>query len=139
MTLPQGKAESGAHILQRLKGAMGSALVEIILGVDNRAINKWIKGDSTPNTETAKVIALLGYVWDTLTGSLASKDAKIWLVSHSDYLYGVPATEMRGRPEDVYLAALNRVSRGEDIDRLHARLVSPHESHESQTDGTEGP
>lgn len=134
MSLPKGKAESGADILQRLKSGIGSALLEIILGVNLRTMNKWIKGEVTPNNETVKIISLLGYIWDTLIGSLSVRDSKIWLVSHSDYLYGVPATEIRIRPEDVYLAALNRVSRGEEADRIHERLESHHDSRESQTD-----
>lgn len=139
MTLPKGKAESGAELLQKLKKSLGSALLEIIFGVNSRTINKWISGEATPNPETVKIIALLGYIWDTLTGSLTTRDSKLWLVSHSDYLYGVPATEIRGRPEDVYLAALNRVSRGEAADRIHEQLESLHDSHESQIGDIESP
>lgn len=134
MTLPKGKAESGAQTLQKLKKSLGSALLEIMLGVTTATVNKWIKGDIMPNSDTVKTIALLDYIWDTLSGSLSTKDSKLWLVSHSDYLYGIPATEIRSRPEDVYLAALNRISRGEDGERIREQLESHHESHELETD-----
>jgi hypothetical protein len=139
MSLPKGKAESGQELLQELKKALGLALLEIIFSVPSTTINKWIKGDQIPNPETAKVISLLGYIWETLTGSMSVKDSKLWLVTHSEYLYGIPATEIRSRPEDVYLAVLHRISRGEDQDRIRVQLESLHDSHESQIDDSESP
>lgn len=131
MTLPKGKAEGGAETLHKLKSSLGSTLLEVILGVNYRTINKWIKGEVTPSPETVKLINLTYYVWESLCGSVSERDGKLWLVSHSDYLYGIPAVEIRNRPEDVYLAALNRVSRGETREQLE----NLHDSHESQTDG----
>src|SRR5690348_16947441 len=139
MSLPKGKAESGQELLQKLKKALGLALLEIIFSVPSSTINKWTKGDQVPNPETAKVISLLGYIWETLTGSMSVKDSKLWLVTHSEYLYGIPAVEIRGRPEDVYLAVLNRVSRGEEGGRIHEQLGNLRESRVSQIDDSESP
>lgn len=57
-------------------------------------------------------IAAAYMIVDILTASMAPSAAREWLVSYDDYLFGIPAMELRIRPEDVRMAALQFILGG---------------------------
>jgi hypothetical protein len=103
---------------QTLVDEIGLELLNVILGTKKGQITGWINGKGSPTDQQKKLILSLSDVVGILTAYIPIQEAKMWLVSHSDYLFGIPAKEVRLRPEEVRLAALNRVSRGEDYDLL---------------------
>lgn len=102
--------------LKFIKRQLGVKLTEIVLATKITIINKWINELEEPTHRQKYVIEQTKEILQVLADYLPSNDMKIWLVTHSEYLYGVPAVELRRRPEDVKYAALNRVSRGEVIE-----------------------
>lgn len=122
------------EVLKNLKKGLGVTLLEVMLVTPSSTINKWIAEKEAPMNEQIKIILLLEYIWSMLRSQLTALDAKRWLVSHSEYLYGVPATELRQRPEDVYLATLNLVARGGEQSDVYE---NPRETRASQRRDTE--
>ena len=96
-----------------LKKMLGLQLLEIILNVDSRTINKWLKDELHPSDRQEVTIRFTRNIIEILLDYLTVVDTKDWLVTHSDYLYGIPAVEISRRPEEVRYAALNRAARGE--------------------------
>ena len=116
------------NIVASLKAHLGVKLVKLILNVDGPTLNKWINGTATPLDNQKRLIYATGYVVDILRAYLTNNELKLWLISHSEYLCGIPAMEIRSRPEDVQHAALNRISRGEYYELLNDRLQDTPES-----------
>lgn len=118
------RSDAGAipGIVSALKRYLGVQLTKLILNVDGRTLNKWIQGKEAPLDNQKRLIYATGYVVDILRAYISQKEMKLWLVSHSEYLFGIPAIELRSRPEDVQHAALNRISRGEYHELLNDRL-----------------
>jgi len=109
-------------LVAMLKKELGVRIAKLVLSTDGATINKWIKGTVEPTANQKRLIYSAGYVINVLKAYVEPKELKLWMVSHSEYLYGIPAMELRHRPEDVQNAALNRVSRGEHHELLAAQL-----------------
>lgn len=108
-------------LVKYIRKELGVKLSTLILGVNSPTLKSWTEGKALTQQHKRFVFAL-HYVVATLRTVLDPMEAKIWLVSHSDYLYGIPAKELRMRPEDVKYAAENRISRGEYYDTIHERM-----------------
>lgn len=109
---------SSVVALEFLYQELGPRLVNIILNTKKGQVHKWIADPTVMNESQKKLVASLYDVTSILRTYLSMQETKLWLVDHSDYLFGIPAKEIRWRPEEVRLAALNRVSRGEDWEVL---------------------
>ena len=57
-------------------------------------------------------IAAAYMIVDILTTSMSPSQARDWLVSYNEYLFGIPAMEIRIRPEDVRMAVLHLIAGG---------------------------
>lgn len=55
----------------------------------------------------ARNIAAAYLIVDVLVSAMSPEQAREWLVSYNEYLFGIPAMELRIRPEDVRMAALH--------------------------------
>lgn len=103
-------------MIESLIDTIGLQLLNLVLGTKKGQVSGWTKGKGSPSEQQRKLIASLFDVVSVLSSHISEGETKLWLVSHSDYIYGIPAKEIKARPEDVRLAALNRVSRGEDYE-----------------------
>jgi len=120
-------ADAIPTIVSRLRKELGLRIAKVVLNVDGPTMAKWIKGSVEPSPHQKRLIYAAGYVVNVLNSFLQPRDVKLWMVSPSEYLYGIPALELRKRPEDVQQAALNRVSRGEHYEVLEGQLAATKE------------
>lgn len=107
-----------AAALEFLVQELGPQLLNIVMNTKKGQIRKWIADPSLMNDSQRKLASSLYDVASILRTYLSQRETKLWLVDQSEYLFGIPGKEIRWRPEDVRLAALNRVSRGEDWEVL---------------------
>lgn len=125
-----------AKIAQMLHGNIGQQVVEVktaldylvrVLGVElatvlcsltRQDLNAFRKTKITkrgPKVATplqSRNIAAAYMVVDILVSSMSPDQAREWLISYNEYLFGVPAMELRIRPEDVRMAALHLIAGG---------------------------
>ena len=118
MTVPQ--------IFTKLKRDLGLPLLKFILGND---VSRWRLEKEIPNSIQKRTIYSLYNIIDLLKSHLTTNEAMEWLIYHSEYLYGIPAVEIKSRPDDVYLAALNRVTRGEFYDLQREAMSGQQQDH----------
>lgn len=102
--------------LEFLVQELGPRLLNVCLNAKRGQVQKWIADPSLVSPSTKKLVASLYDVVSILRSYITMDETKLWLVDHSEFLFGIPAKEIRTRPEDVRMAALNRVSRGEDYE-----------------------
>lgn len=102
--------------LEFLQSEVGARILNIILNAKKGQVSKWIGDSSLMSNESKKLVSAMYDVVSILRSYVSQRETRLWLVDHSDFLFGVPAKEIRTRPEDVRMAALNRVSRGEYYD-----------------------
>ena len=113
---PTGLGHAAA--LEFLIRELGPQLLNIVLNTKRGQIHKWIVDPSLMNDAQKKLVNSLYDVVTILRTYLSVLETKLWLIDQSEYLFGIPVKEIRWRPEDVRMAALNRVSRGEDWEAL---------------------
>jgi hypothetical protein len=137
------RVDNGAipqHIA-KLKKHLGADITQLLLGADKTTINRWQREAETPTDDQKRIILSASNILSLLTSYLPIQETKLWLVDHSEYLYGVPVTELRSRPLDVYLAALNRVTRGEYYEVLGKQMsvlsADRHETPDADTGDSE--
>ena len=99
--------------LEFLYEELSPRLLNIVLNAKRGQVQKWIADPSLMSLETKKLVSSLYDVVSILRSYISQRETKLWMVDHSDFLFGIPAKDIRFRPEDVRMAALNRVSRGE--------------------------
>lgn len=103
--------------LKYLKRNLGAELAAIMCSVSEDNFKAFTKANSTarPTAIQRRNIAAAYVIVDILLSQIPNDAAVMWLTGYSDYLYGIPAVEIHRRPEDVRMAALNRVMGGEDV------------------------
>lgn len=99
--------------LKFINEELGSRIVNVILSMKRGEANKLMEDPGPVSDSTRKLVASLCDVTKILRSALSRHETRLWIVDHSEFLYGVPALEIRSRPEDVRMAAQNRVARGE--------------------------
>lgn len=102
--------------IRYLRKAVGVDLGALLCSVEIKDFNAFGRS-SRPRVPTplqARNVAAAYVIVDILLSALPSNVVQDWLTSYSDYLYGIPAIELYRRPEDVRMAALNRISAGDD-------------------------
>lgn len=100
--------------LKYLKQNLGIELAALMCSIDEKKYTKLLSGGVVPRQMQTRNIAIAYVITDILLSALSNNLVKQWLTEYSNYLYGVPAVEIHRRPDDVRIAALNRVMRGED-------------------------
>ncbi len=97
--------------LTYLKAHVGAELTGVLCSVEKKYLVKFATGKDNPTPLQARNIAAAYVIVDILLAHSSEAKAKEWLISYSDYLYGIPAVEMSSRPEDVRMAALRWIAR----------------------------
>jgi len=128
-------ADVNAKIAQMIHGGVGRQVVEVKEALDYLVARTGIelttilcsltaqdlkafrrdKPTKKPKVATplqSRNIAAAYMIVDILTASMTPSAAREWLVSYDEYLFGVPAMELRVRPEDVRMAALQFILGG---------------------------
>src|SRR5947209_8332644 len=85
---------SDAEIIRELKRTYGTELASVLCGVPRNVLDAWARGRREPTEAQAKVVASAKRISDTLLGALPLMQVKMWWVTYSHYLYGIPAGEM---------------------------------------------
>lgn len=122
MTELNRESRALSEVLEYLIQELGPKILNTILQIKRGQATKWIGKSGAPSEHQLRVIYSLAEVVSILRSHLSITETKLWLVSDSEYLYGIPAVEIRSRPSDVKYAALNRISRGEYYELLHRTL-----------------
>lgn len=101
--------------IKYLKGAVGAELAALVCSVEQKEFNAFGRptNPKIPTPLQARNIAAAYVIVDILLSALSRTAVQDWLTSYSDYLYGIPAVEIHRRPEDVRMAALNRITDGD--------------------------
>ncbi len=102
--------------IKYLRKNLGADLAAIMCSVSESDFSAFGRA-SKPKRATSiqnRNIAAVYIIVDILLSQVSRQSAIDWLTSYSDYLYGIPAVEIHRRPEDVRMAALNKVMGGED-------------------------
>lgn len=102
------------NALKYLKSNLGIELASLLCSIEEKKYAKLLSGGEVPRAMQAKNIAVAYVVVDILLSALPEDAVKEWLTEYSPYLYGIPAVEIQKRPDDVRIAALNRIVRGEE-------------------------
>lgn len=100
--------------IRYLRKNLGTELACIVCSLQAPDFNAFARSNKPrkPTGIQARNIAAAYVIVDILLGSMSRQAVTDWMISYSDYLYGVPAVEMHRRPEDVRMAALKRVMEG---------------------------
>lgn len=99
--------------LKEIKRFLGVDLTLIVFNINKATLKKWLDDAGEIQEPTKKLVMTVSVICDTLK-SIPRDEAKLWLVSFSQYIYGVPAMEIHSRSTDVLMAAQYLVTRGED-------------------------
>lgn len=101
--------------IRYLKKAVGAELGALLCSVEDKDFTAFGRSSNPriPTPLQARNVAAAYVIVDILLSALAVNVVQDWLTSYSDYLYGIPAVEIHRRPEDVRMAALNRIMGGE--------------------------
>lgn len=104
--------------LDYLVRAVGRELTTVLCSITDpdliafRKVKATKKAPRIPTPLQARNIAAAYMIVDTLMAVMPPEQSKEWLISYNEYLFGVPAMELRLRPEDVRMAALHLIAGG---------------------------
>ncbi|SRR6266568_18393 len=107
------ESQDAIRYLRKNLGVELAAIMCSVSETDFAAFGRASKPKKPTNIQNRNIAAVYIIV-DILLSQVSRQDAINWLTQYSDYLYGIPAVEIHRRPEDVRMAALNKVTGGED-------------------------
>lgn len=97
---------------------VGKDMTSILCGITDSDLIAFRKSRATkrgprlPSALQKRNIAAAYMIVDILNSFMSPSTLREWLISYDEYLFGVPAMEIRVRPEDVRMAALQKLSGG---------------------------
>lgn len=104
--------------LDYLVRTVGRELTTVLCSLTEQDLNAFRRTKATKRAPKiasplqARNIAAAYLIVDTLVSVMPPTRASEWLVSYNEYLFGIPAMELRLRPEDVRMAALHLLAGG---------------------------
>jgi hypothetical protein len=104
--------------LNFLVGQLGIELTTVVCALTKSDLIAFRKtkvpkrGKRIPSPLQNRNIAAAYMIVDILSSSAGPETAREWLMSYNEYLFGIPALEIRIRPEDVRMAALHMLAGG---------------------------
>lgn len=104
--------------LDYLVRLMGKELTTVLCSLTAQDLNAFRRTKVTkkpprvPTPLQARNIAAAYMIVDILTSVMPVGTARDWLTGYDEYLFGIPAMELRIRPEDVRMAALQLIAGG---------------------------
>lgn len=104
--------------LDYLVRIVGSEMTTVLCGITNSDLIAFRKskaakrGPRLPSALQKRNIAAAYMIVDILVSMMPPDMVREWLVSYDEYLFGIPAMELRVRPEDVRMAALQKLAGG---------------------------
>ena len=104
--------------LDYLVRIVGLEMTTVLCGITNSDLIAFRKTKVTkkaprlPSALQKRNIAAAYMIVDILVSMMPPDLVREWLVSYDEYLFGIPAMELRVRPEDVRMAALQKLAGG---------------------------